>query len=60
MDNNKVMLTLNEAAEIANVSPIHLRKALRLGQIPYVTIGTRKGIRINRDALLKFLGINNV
>ena len=51
-------ITVKEAAEMLEVTEIHLRKLLKLGKIPYVNMAAgeqRQSIKIKRQAIAKFL-----
>ena len=54
--NRPVMLTIKEASEyVIGLSEYQIRKLCKSGKLPCITAGKR--YLINRDVLLKFLGI---
>lgn len=54
--NKMVMLTIKEASEyVVGLSEYQIRKLCKSGELPCIVAGKR--YLINRDVLLKFLGI---
>jgi excisionase family DNA binding protein len=51
-----VLISVREAAEIANVSRVHVWRLIQRGEIPAVRVGEGHGpIRVDREAFLTWL-----
>jgi excisionase family DNA binding protein len=51
-----VLISVNEAARIATVSPMTIRRAIGRGEIPAVRVGERSGpYRVEREPFLRWL-----
>lgn len=51
---DKIVLTTAEAAEVAGISVLTIRRLCRTGKLKYIEVG--RGWVINRKELMKFLG----
>lgn len=53
------LLTVEEVARTMKVTRQHIYDLMRAGRLPYVQIGLRRGRRIRRSALERFLSEGN-